>query len=255
MSDAAEKTPGGATRAFFGALAFILLMVGTEGVTGVASIPIIFAVFLLLLAVPCFCAAVFWERAKTWLSVEAQERISRFSQHPVVRFGMLFLVLQALILSKFVEQHRWPFSFPADPAIYAENEKFRRAVDDADRAFGRERELADKWRFAKRLRDARGLDAKEVCHYQLAVTPKAQSSTTFWHELLRYGGWIADRQGPTNSALIQPGITLRISDDEFDCATTLQRALTDIYANPPSKISPNQQTNCGKDCVLIEMDY
>jgi hypothetical protein len=255
MSDAIEKTAAGATRGLFGILAFILLMVGIEGMTGAVQLPPGLGFWLILLGGICVYAAFFWETAKKVLSVEAQQAIGRFSQSRITWFGMLFLVLQTLILSPFVEQHRWPFSYPTDPAIYAEKSTLVTVLNQTKGVVAQETELANKWRFAKRLGDARGLDAKEACHYQLAVTPKVQSSTTFWNELLRYGGWIADRQGPTNSALIQPGITLRISGDEFDCATTLQRILTDIYSNPPSKIAPNQQTNCGKDCVLIEMDY
>ena len=38
MSEAIEKTAAGATRGFFAALGFILLMLGLEGMTGAAGI-------------------------------------------------------------------------------------------------------------------------------------------------------------------------------------------------------------------------
>jgi hypothetical protein len=38
MSDPVENTAGGATRVFFGSLAFILLMVGVEGLKGATGI-------------------------------------------------------------------------------------------------------------------------------------------------------------------------------------------------------------------------
>jgi hypothetical protein len=131
MSDPIEATAAGATRAFFGALAFIFLMLGLEGMTGIAGIPFGLGLFLALLGAFCFYAFVFWENAKRVLSTEAQAAIGRFAQSQVTWFGMLFLVFQTLILAPFIEQHRWPFSYPADAAVYAEKSKLQSDLDQA----------------------------------------------------------------------------------------------------------------------------
>jgi hypothetical protein len=68
MSEAIEKTAAGATRSFFGTLGFILLMVGVEGMTGVAGIPVGAGLFLALLGALCVYAAFFWETAKSIIS-------------------------------------------------------------------------------------------------------------------------------------------------------------------------------------------
>jgi hypothetical protein len=250
VSDAIDKTAAGATRTFFGALAFILLMVGVEKVTGHVSISWFSGAILMALGAICFYLAFFWESAKRFLSVDAQEAIERFSQSRIVRFGMLCLVIEAVIMSRFFEEQRWPFSYPTDPAVITENNKLKNDLNSAKGDFSRERESAEKWRFAKALREA-----APNCHYQLVVKSPFPHIVAFWHELLQTGGWLGDRSGPQNLNLIQPGITLRIPIESTACATALQRALTDFYPNPPSKIAPNQPPICGNDCVLIEMNY
>ncbi len=256
MSDAIETTAAGATRVFFGSLAFILLMVGVEGMRAAG---IQFAdIVLVLLGGLCFYAAVFWERAKRHLSTETQEAIGRFAQYRVTRFGMLFLVLQTVVFSPFIEQHRWPFSYPSDPAIIAENASLKIALAQRNTAFGPEKELADKWRFTTLLR--RGVAG---CGFQMQITSKASSAAGFWYELLQYGGW----NEQTNSIALAPapgsissGITVRTTGSRTgeQCAKALQRAITDIYPNPPAKIANNQRSDfldsCS-DCVQIEIDY
>lgn len=219
--------------------------------TGVAPLSFFSSLILLLFGALFFYAAVFWETARKHLSPETQSAIGRFAQSRITRFGMLFLVLETLILSPFIEQHRWPFSYPADPAVYAQIDSLKSELGRRNSAFGPEKELADKWRFAKLLRDA----TSTVCHYQLAATPRMQSSVQWWDELLRMSGWVGDVQTPTNSNLIQPGIALRIPTASSICSSTLQRALSDLYSNPPSKVVANQQLNCTGDCVVIEMNY
>lgn len=99
MSEAIEKTAAGATRGFFAALGFILLMLGLEGMTGAAGIQFGVGLFLTLLGALCFYAAFFWETAKKILSEPAQQALGRFAQSRVTWFGMIFLVLETLILS------------------------------------------------------------------------------------------------------------------------------------------------------------
>jgi hypothetical protein len=239
-----------------GALAFIFLMLGIEGMVGAAGIPFGLGLFLALIGALCFFAAFFWETAKKALSVEAQAAIGRFAQSRITWFGMMFLVLQTLILSPFIEQRRWPFSYPADPAIYAEKTRLENAIAKANGAAVREKELADKWRFATILRQL----GKE-CRYQSQYTYKAQGVIDFWQALFRASGWIGDAGPP--SGVMQPGITIRVLGDHSQCAEILQRALGDIYPNPSSKIVTNQQTSflsacsgqANQECVQIEIDY
>lgn len=254
MSDVVEKTAAGATRGFFGALGFILLLLGLEGMTGAAGIQFGVGLFLALIGFLCFYAAFFWENAKKVLSVEAQQVIARFAQSRITWFGMLFLVLQTLILSRFVEEHRWPFSYPTDPAVLNENRRLQNDIATAKGETSQEKVLANNWRFASTLRH---LD--KVCSYRIQSNQKAASTINFWRDLLRAGEWVGDAFG--ESTATQPGITLRISGNNSQCAGTLQMALTDIYPNnPPSKIASNQQTDflnaCGTgDCVQIEINY
>jgi hypothetical protein len=49
MSEAVEKTAAGATKSLFGALGFILLMLGLEGMTGAAGIQFGLGFFLAIL--------------------------------------------------------------------------------------------------------------------------------------------------------------------------------------------------------------
>jgi hypothetical protein len=247
VSDPIENTAGGATRVLFGSLAFILLMVGVEGMTGVAPTTIPGAIILLIFGVMCAYAAVFWENAKKIFSIETQEKIANFASNRITKFGMLFLVLQALLLSPFIEQHRWPFSYHAGDAEFNEITRLRQQIS----ALGPVNEFANEWRFVKLLRDANA----GVCHYQLVTTPKARSTFQFWNEQLHAAGWTEDVQAPTNINLIQPGITLRIPTASSNCSSVLQRALTDLYPNPPSKVVANQQINCDGQCVIIELDY
>jgi hypothetical protein len=252
MSDSVDKTAAGATRGFFGSLSFILLMVGVEMLTDKSGVQLGLGVFLLILGVLCAYAAFFWESAKRVLSAEAQDAIGRFSQSRITWFGMLFLVVQTLVFSRFVEERRWPFSYPTDPQVYRDMDSAKQELNDQKRLTGQEKESADKWRFVKELKDA---SSSGICHYQLVTTANARSVREFWDELLQHGEWIGDGNAPSNSAVIQPGITLRIPGENSFCASAFQRAATDFYSNPPTKIATNQANTCGKDCVVIEMNY
>jgi hypothetical protein len=125
VSEQAEDTAAGATRGLFGSLGFILLMVGLEGMTGAAAIQFGVGLFLALLGALCFYVAVFWKTAKKILSQEAKVTIGHFAQSKVTWAILMFLVFQVLIFSRFFEEHRWPFSYPVDPAVYKENDKFK----------------------------------------------------------------------------------------------------------------------------------
>ena len=251
MSDSVEKTAGGATRGLFGSFSFILVMLGLEMVTDKAGIQLGLGLFLIMLGALCAYTAFFWESAKKVLSNEAQLAIGGFAQSRTTWGFMIFLVLNVLIFSRFIEEHRWPFSYPADPATIAENAKLKNDRLNVNAAFFREKELADKWRFTSVIRQV------GACQYQIQVSQRAFSTINFWQELFRAGGW--NGVATPQSGLMQPGITLRIGSDGSPCAAALQRAFTDIYPSPPSRIAPNQQTgflgSCGEGCVQVEIDY
>jgi hypothetical protein len=95
------------------------------------------------------------------------------------------------------------------------------------------------------------------------MTPKVSGSIRFWEDILQYGGWseranaqtLAPAPGETPS-----GITIRTINSALSaqCAAAVQRAITDLFTNPPSTITKNQQSdflNLCPDCAQIEMDY
>jgi hypothetical protein len=171
MSDAVEKTAAGATRGLFGILAFVLLMVGIEGMTGAVQLPSGLGFWLILLGAICVYAAFFWETAKKVLSIEAQVALGRFAQSRMTWFGMLFLVLATIILSPFIEQHRWPFSYPVDPSVGVENDNLKRSNADLVGQLGSANEIVQKWKFIHELRNYVG---DQECHYYLNPTDRVR---------------------------------------------------------------------------------
>jgi hypothetical protein len=257
MSDAIDTTVAGATRVLFGTIAFICLMVGIEGMTGADKISVGLSAVLIIAGAFCAYAAIFWGTAKKVLSQDAQDSIANFSKHRATKAALLFSFLLSIILSPFIEKQRWPFSYPVDPSVIAENNNLRTAVQNTNAALSIEKELADKWRFATILRGG------GVCGYQIRMTAKASLASGFWRETLQQGGWyeksVAVALAPAPGRL-PSGITLRIAEGNgisARCASALQQALTDIYPNPSSKIADNQQSDflstC-QDCVQIEID-
>ncbi len=226
--------------------------------SGAVTLPFAIGLILALVSLPFFYAAFFWESAKTWISQVGIQRLEKFSRHPITKFGMLFLVLQTLVLSPFIEQHRWPFSYPSDPAVLTENNDLKNQINQKNGAIGREKELADKWRFSSALRDS-GLN----CQYLLEWTPKAASVAQFWRELFIATGWPgASKQVPIHQTEVKFLISISPKDDpaSTQCAEVIQRQLSQLYSNPPSKILPRQQSNflnsCDRNgCVEIEVDY
>ena len=190
MSDAVEKTAAGATRGFLGSLSFILLMLGLEMLTDKSGIQLGLGFFLIIFGAICAYAAFFWESAKKILSMEAQVAIGRFSQSRMTWFGMLFLILQTIILSRFVEEHRWPFSFPADPGVIVENSQLKNDLNARNGAMAVEKSSADKWRFASLLRsESLRWGNSSACKYQFLLSPKASGTQPFWQELFDASGW------------------------------------------------------------------
>jgi|SRR5271166_4061493 len=273
MSDAIETTAAGATRVLFGTVAFICLMVGIEGMTGVEKISIGLSGLLIGAGAICAYAAFFWEKAKKVLSDEAQGAIARFSRSGTTKAALLLAVLVSISLSPFIEQHRWPFSYPADPKVEADNVALRNEVDKLNSAAGREKESADKWRFISELWSSSQTNAgPPECEYQIKYPGRSANVVlTFWRSLLQGAGWKGMSFVQDDEAALQPGITIRSSGDAntldrssspqptFQCASALQKALSDFYPNPPAKLITIQTTpfldGCTRVCVEVDVDY
>lgn len=256
MSDAIEKTAAGATRVLFGTVAFICLMVGIEGMTGAEKISVGLSALLIAAGAVCAYAAFFWEKAKKVLSNDTQDAIGKFSRSNATKASLLFAALTLMILSPFIEQHRWPFSYPIDPEVYAKVTDLENALNASKHSVSIEKDSADKWRFGHTLRLS-----PFACKYKLQFGPTARNNAAlrdFWLEIFRSSGWIGDLNSMTNEA-IPDGITLRVAGKQTDCAELIQGALNSIYPNPSAKIIPSQQSPylavCGDQCVQVEINY
>ena len=110
MSGAVEDTAAGATKTFLGFLGFILLMEGVILALEKVGLQLGVGLFVILLGALCLFSAVFWRTAKRILSAEAQRAIAHVARSrstPPMLIGAFLIVL---VLSPFVEHHRWPFS-------------------------------------------------------------------------------------------------------------------------------------------------
>lgn len=257
MAETTEKTAGGATRTLFGSLGLIFITASVEGMTGQSPLQIGTSLLLFVAGVFCGYAAFFWESAKNVLSTDAQKAIGNFAQHKVVRFGMLALVLEMLVLSPFIEQRRWPFSYPADPKVIQQNNDLTNELNRMKGTLGAEKELADKWRVTHALR------SQPACNYELHIGSKAVSVVYFWNELFRSGGWTREHPYQFSTDDLMPtGIFMRVGNENgagAKCAAFAQSLFSEYYPNPPTKVIANQQSpylsTCGDRCVQIEINY
>jgi hypothetical protein len=219
-----------------------------------AGIQLGLGLFLALLGSLCFYASFLWDSAQRALSTEAQLAIGSFAQNRNTWLSVMILVFQVIIFSRFIEERRWPFSYPADPAFFAEKAQLQKALNESNQALAHDRVSADKWRFTTILRQL-----GRSCKYRIEVKANAPGMANYWMDLFQVVGWTGDAK--EQSGPMQPGITIRAREEyvSSQCAGTLQKALTDVYPYPPSKIAANQQTeflsSCGSDCVQIEMNF
>ncbi|WP_316216746.1 hypothetical protein [Bradyrhizobium sp. SZCCHNR3003] len=256
MSDAIESTPQGATRVLFGSLAFIFLLVGIEALAEKENARLGFGIVMTMLGVLCSYAAFSWLLVQKALSVEAQVAVGRIAQSRLTWSLIILILAQMIALSRFVEERRWPFSYPADPRVVAENSRLENALNKANSELQVEHSIADKWRFSALLRQR----SRNECYFQLVYSPASARAEPFWLELLIAGGW-RETDPPLPDGALPPNITLRIKGDRSECADAAQRTLGDVYPNPPSKVAVNQQTtylvNCpaNHECVQVELNY
>jgi hypothetical protein len=151
---------------------------------------------------------------------------------------MIFLVLATIVMSPFIEQHRWPFSYPIKPEILEENNNLKNQTGRMNSTISIEKELADRWRFSNALRQS-----QLNCQYELEWSPRANTTATFWRELFIATGWTgSSKQMPVPTVAGKDGITIRSKDNpaSVQCAEIIQRELTEFYPNPPAKIASHQ---------------
>jgi hypothetical protein len=264
MSDAIEKTAAGATRTFFGALGFILIMVGVEGMTGQAPLTLFSAGISVLLGALCFYLAFFWERAKKHLSTETQQSIANFAQSRIVKFGMLFLVLATLVLSPFIEQRRWPFSYPADPSVIQQNNTLQSENSRLGSELSSARIDALKWRFSHNLRyGAKAQNGALLdCKFSLELSD-GRDAMNLWvlvQPMLELAHWLNLGGDQAREVQLPKGFTILVgadSGDSFSCATVFARELGAIVQSQPINLRTNQVTPallaCKNECVELQI--
>ncbi len=254
MSDDLKDDFPGATKGLFASVGLMLLFVGGDMMADKEGLRLGLGLFLVLLGCGFFYASFFWQTAKTVLSDEAQIAVTNFAKSRNTWLAVIFLLFQTLVLSRFVEQHRWPFSYPIDDSVINENTELKRNQNDLANRLTTANDLATKWRFIHELRYFVG-DAG-ACHYYVNPTTKTKTAARRWHEQLNDADWNGSVTSGAQDGTMPLGITLRVPDATglaHVCGSALQKAMSDIYPIPEAKLIVTQ-TNCGQ-CVQIDMDY
>jgi hypothetical protein len=261
MSDDLKDDYSGATKGVFAAVGVMLLAVGGEMIAEKEGLRVGLGLFLVLLGCLFFYAAAFWRTSRKVLSTEAQSVIARFAASYVTWALILFLLFQTLILSRFIEGHRWPFSYPTDPAILADNSKLHKEVNDLNKQVGELTQPATKWKFIHEMRSDLGANR---CSYIIYSSQNDVPEAFRWQEQLRDADWVGSVSGGIAPEGVLPrGITIRSTNDNGlsnICARALQKALSDVYSNSNQRVNieTNQSTNllrnCGAECVEIDIN-
>lgn len=250
MSEDLKDDFSGATKGLFAAIGLMLLFVGSDMIAEKEGLRLGIGIFVVLIGAACFYAAFAWQSAKKILSAEAQIAIGRFARSRATWLTVLFLLIQSLILSKFVEQRRWPFSYPADPAVYAENKESK---PDALR-----------WRAAINLRNGAKAQNGErlTCKYGLSLTGGGGAAFQLWTELqpvLDLAHWdYVPGASEYPDVQLPHGLTILIGGEApnlMSCATALSNALSDIVPSAPIKTKQNTRglVVCNYECVELEI--
>jgi len=248
-------------------------MVGIEGMTGAVQLLPGLAFLLVVLGAACGYAAFFWESAKKVLSVEAQAAIGRFAQSRFTWAGMLFLVLLTVVLSPFIEQHRWPFSYPTDPGVY---ERLSEVINDRN-TINNKLTVANydalRWRGAYNLRyeTKAGNGSLLDCRFNLSLshTPTTTGVLAFnlWSELspiLEFAHWqvVQNNVPRSNEAQLPLGFTISVgtdSGDIFACAAKLTQTIGSIFPSQKVDLRTKQVTPallaCKNECVELEIGH
>jgi len=209
------------------------------------------------------------------LSNDAQDAIAKFSQSGATKATLLLVVLISIFFSPFIEQHRWPFSYPTDASIIKERDDAISERTELANKLAEANPLASNWRFVSTLwLGSRTNAGPAECKFQIIYSSRSANAVLqIWLPLLRSSGWSADSYAQSDNTL-PPGITIRSSTNataldrggsqpapSFQCASALQKAISDfyIYPHPPAKFITNKSTvfldKCPRECVQIDMDY
>jgi hypothetical protein len=267
MPDVAEKTAARAIRGLFGSLGFIFIVLGLglEATTDQPGGQFTLGLILFVIGVLCFCAVVFWDSAASNLNAKARLAIGGFARSRNTWLGLGLVILLALIFSPFVEQHRWPFSFPSDPAVYEQlNQALNEKNELANKATIASQD-ATKWRFSFNLRnETKNQNGGQLeCPFS-AVIAGGDVASELWGDLgpmLDLAHWqsLGSSVAPTDTKL-NSGFTILIGADSgnpLTCATALTRQLATIYSSQAIRMQANRVTpalaNCKNECVEIDI--
>jgi hypothetical protein len=253
----------GATKGLLASIGLMLLFVGGDMIAEKEGLRIGIGAFILLLGAACFLSSWFskWVVAHV-LKDDAQRALNNFSRSRIVWGGVVVLLFQILIFSRFVEERRWPFSYPADPAVLEENTKLKEQASSLNDQLNEANEMTKKYRFMHEIRYSLG---ETQCRFAINATSKGLAGP--FVQLLLHQLWDAAWHGgidqPLSGEAIPRGITIRTIDDSGPghlCAASLQTALTDVYPHPDgSRTVSNQSTQylngCGgRECVQIDIN-
>jgi hypothetical protein len=107
--DTLHDTAPKATKALFGTLGFILIMVGIELMTEREGPRYALGLPLLTAGATCFYAVVAWAAIRERLPEAAKSTIATIARSPQWWFGTILVALLVAALSPYVQEGRWPF--------------------------------------------------------------------------------------------------------------------------------------------------
>jgi hypothetical protein len=204
----------------------------------------------LILGVLFAFAAAAWNGLRKYLSPEGDQIINDFAKRGPVWAFVIFIAAEAILLSRFVEERRWPFSYRADPAIY---ETAQANQNDAA-----------KWRFSYNLRYAprAANNSLLTCKFTLVLSP-GQNALNLWSTLqpmLELAHWESTPQsGQGKSETPFQGISILSGDnkDATSCGTELGKEIGSAF--PQAKISLRTYqvspalVTCKNECVELDL--
>ncbi|HXW23626.1 MAG TPA: hypothetical protein VEK73_02675 [Xanthobacteraceae bacterium] len=171
--------------------------------------------------------------------------------------AVFVVFLQVLVLSPFVEQHRWPFSYP-DPQLVAENQRLRGQLASVQ-------PQAEQLRFVHSLRNGTKASNGEhlTCSFTLGLTRDSQSEY-FWallQPLLDFAHWNQVSNNVDASQVTENGISILVGSDKsdaFTCGTALARQLQSAYEFKVRVLSQQMTPAliaCDYKCVELDIGH
>lgn len=255
MSDAKEPTFSGVTRGLLGAISLLFLTLGFEMVTANGGHALGWT--LIPIGVVIAYVAWAWSAVQKYITPEARLAIDKFAASRAVWLTLIAILLVALTLSPFVEQRRWPFSYPADPAIIAENDSLKREANEL-------RSDAYRWRFSYGLRYAPRADDNSLieCKYSLVLS-SGDSAWSLWGtlqpmlELAHWKNLAIPNQGRAETPF--RGIKIFAGDDNegIRCAQSLAKSIGEAFPDKQVTLRTSQASPtlaaCNSECVELDV--